>query len=385
MKLLILNWKDIMHPEAGGAERYVHAVARLWSADGHDVRVFTSRVAARPEREQLDGVTYLRKGSRTTTHRWARRFLHAEGSTYDHVLESVSTRPYFAHRLVGVRATVLYHQIADDVWHKEYPAPIAWVGRHLVERLWLRGMRDAAIVANSPSTAADLARFGVGCVGLAPPGCELLPHRPRQSALSHPPRLVYIGRLVRTKCPDHVLAAFRDIVAAFPGARLDIIGDGYLGEALRAQASPGVAFWGRVHDEQRATLLDACDLVLIPGTREGWGMVAIEAAALGVPVVAYAIPGLRDSVVDGVTGVLTEPTPAAMARGAIDLLHDRARWDSLSAAGQHRARAYTWRHAADSLMSAMLREPGSRGARPANAQAPRDVLVTGRNAGRHAR
>lgn len=353
MKLLVLNWKDPQHHDAGGAERYVNAVARIWSAAGHNVTMFTPRPRGWAARDEIDGIQYVRRGTRATTFHRARRHLRQHGADYDHVLESVSTRPYLAHRIVGARATAFYHQIADDVWLQEFSRPVAWVGRRLVEPAWLRGMRDAKVVANSPSTVADLARFGVNVVGVVPPGCDL-PTAPRvERQLPQIPRIVFIGRLVRTKRPDHAVAAFRMIAAAFPGAILDIVGEGYYAETLAREAQGGVVLHGGVTDAEKSALLDAASLVLLPGTREGFGMVALEAAAHGIPVVAYDIPGLRDAVVHGVTGLVTEPSPRAMAEAAIQLLDDPDRWSALRRSARARAAQFTWASTAESLIALM--------------------------------
>lgn len=353
MNLLVLNWKDPQHHDAGGAERYVNVVARIWSASGHNVTMFTPRPRGRAARDEIDGIRYIRQGTRATTFHWARHHLRQQGADYDHVLESVSTRPYLAHRIVGARATAFYHQIADDVWPQEFSRPVAWVGRRVVEPAWLRGMRGAKVVANSPSTVADLARFGVAVVGVVPPGCDLptVPFVDRQ--LPPVPQILFIGRLVRTKRPDHAVAAFRMIAAAFPGAVLNVVGEGYYAETLAREAQGGIVLHGAVSDAEKSALLDAASLVLLPGTREGFGMVALEAAAHGVPVVAYDIPGLRDAVVHGVTGLLTEPAPAAMAEAAIQLLDDRDRWSALRRSARARAARFTWAATADSLMALM--------------------------------
>ena len=349
MRFLILNWRDPRHPEAGGAERYVSAIAHLWRDAGHDVTVFTSRLRGHPRREQIDRITYVRYGSRATTFHWARLFLRRRGPSYDRVVECVSTRPYFAHRIVGARATALYMQIADDVWDGEFVRPLAWVGRNLLEPSWLRRMQSSKTVAISYSTAEDLARFGVRATGIVPPGCDLPPPRQLRSP-GRPPRLLFIGRLVRTKRPDDAVAAFELISAKCPGATLDIVGDGYFRARLASMRCKGVTVHGALSEAHKSSLLDAADLVLIPGTREGWGIVAMEAAAHGIPVVAYDIPGLRDSVVDGVTGVLIPATPEAMAQSAVDLLGDHQRWRELSEAARARSQDYSWPIAARRLL-----------------------------------
>lgn len=352
MRILILNWKHLDDGGAGGAELYVTRVAAEWAAGGHSVTLLVPRAtsARRSEAAALNGAKVVTLGSRATVFRHARQFLIKHCSEFDSVLESVSTRPFFAHELVGDRALVLYHQIADDVWEQEFPFPVSWIGRRVVEPHWLRRIRTARVVANSPSTAADLNNRGVASVGVVPPGADPVPSAmPR--AMSKHPRVIFIGRLVRTKRPDEAISAFARIRAAFPAATLDLVGDGYLRESLRSLQAPGVTVHGFVPDVIKVAFLARSDLLLVPGTREGWGIVAIEAGLHGVPSIAYDVPGLRDAIIHGTTGELTPCNPAALGEAAVALLRDPQRWIDYSEASRQRAVLYTWQRASDDLMA----------------------------------
>src|SRR5260221_7845432 len=129
---------------------------------------------------------------------------------------------------------------------------------------------------------------------------------------------------------------------AVPDATLDVVGDGYLRAQLERLGAPGVRLHGFADEPTKLELLRRADLVLMPATREGWGIVAIEAAMQGVPVVGYDVPGLRDAVVDGVTGVLTPACHQDLAAAAVALLGDPGRWLALSRTAQERARTRTW-------------------------------------------
>lgn len=173
VKILAVNWKHPQDPTAGGAERYVCRVAECWAGQGHQVTLLVPRPGSveKPDEHRLaSGVRLLPIGDRRNIFRNARRYLREHGREADAVLESISTRPFFTHEIVGDRALALYHQIADDVWNEEFRFPVSWVGRHVLEPHWLRRIAGARIVANSPSTAADLARHGVATVGIVPPG-----------------------------------------------------------------------------------------------------------------------------------------------------------------------------------------------------------------------
>jgi glycosyltransferase involved in cell wall biosynthesis len=353
LRILFLNWKDPSDAAAGGAELYVRRVAERWAALGHDVDLMVPRGSGRAAEEVLSGVRYLRAGgARTTVFYAARRYLARKGSGYDHVVDSVSTRPFFTHELVGERGTSVYHQLADDVWPMEFPWPVSWIGRRVLEPRWLRRMARARIVSDSASTSADLLRYGLHPIALVEPGCDPAPSTPGR-AMSAVPRLGFVGRLVRTKRPGDAIEAFHHIRERHPGATLDVIGDGYMRGPLAAEAGPGVTLHGPVPEADKHAVLEQLDVLLLPGTREGWGIVAIEAGVHGVPVVAYDVPGLRDSVLSGVNGVIVPPNPRAMAAAALALLGDPGRWATLAAGGRARAREHSWDRTAEELWAAL--------------------------------
>ena len=363
MKILILNWKSPTDSTAGGAERYVLEVATRWADGGHEVTIFGPRGGASPT-AVLNGhpnLRYVGAGSRLTVFRAADRYLRKSGGQFDWVLESVSTRPFAAHRMVGDRAVALYHQTAEEVWAMEYPFPINWIGRTILEPAWIRRIVGARVVANSPSTAAALARYGVRAEAIVPPGCDPPQIRDARTAPGTAPRLLWMGRLVRTKRPEDAIAAFARVREVIPGATLDLVGGGYLVEPIRAQHHAGVAVHGFVPEAVKTSLLSRAHLLLLPGTREGWGIVAMEAASHGVPVVAYDIPGLRDAVLDRVTGMVVTANPDALGSAATCLLKDPDRWRRLSGAARQRAQKFTWDQVAQDLLRSLSRptEPGA--------------------------
>jgi glycosyltransferase involved in cell wall biosynthesis len=355
MRILILNWRDPRGDLAGGAERYVLRLAEIWSTEGHEVTIFGP---GRRGRVRADGIDFVSGGGRHSVFPAARAYLRRHGAGYDLVLESVSTRPFFAHKVVGQRAAALYHQMAIDVWNAEYPLPVSWIGRHLLEPHWARRMRSARVIAVSRSTAHDLAAFGVASLAVIPPGHDS-PVQPVPRALKNPPRLLFMGRLVRQKCPQDALTAFELVRRRFPQARLDVLGDGPMRAELDRLSSPGVEFHGFVSENEKARRLDDADLMLMPATREGWGIALMEAAAHGVPVVAYDVGGLRDSVVAGHTGLLCPPSPRSLAEGAVQLLGDPAAWNRMSGQAREWAAGFSWQGTARAVMSALTTGPAA--------------------------
>jgi glycosyltransferase involved in cell wall biosynthesis len=218
-------------------------------------------------------------------------------------------------------------------------------------------MASARVIAISQSTAADLEAHGVPVRGVVTPGSDM-PALEKARNLTMPPRIIFLGRLVRSKRPLEALAAFRTIREAFPEATLDIVGGGYLERDLVRDAEEGVTVHGQVTACAKEALLSRSHLMLLPGTREGWGIVAIEAARRGVPVVAYQVPGLCEAVLGDTTGLLVDCEPEALGSAAVELLRDSSRWATVSAAAVEESRWRSWERSASELMAVIA--PGDR-------------------------
>ncbi|WP_027345788.1 glycosyltransferase family 4 protein [Hamadaea tsunoensis] len=312
MKILILNWKDLAHPAAGGAEIYTHEVARRWVRDGHAVTLVCAAVAGRPESEVVDGVLVRRMGSRLGVYGAARRWYADHGrGRFDVVIDEVNTKPFGAATwAAGTPVVGLIHQVCREIWHAQVNPLLAPVGRYLLEPRWLSRFRGTPVVTVSPSSAASLAEHGLSDITVVPPGLDLRPRPDVTRAAA--PTLISVGRLSPTKRPEHILAALRLVRRSIPDTELWFVGDGPLRDRLTRHAPAGVRFFGRVGDETRDELLARAHVHVITSVREGWAMVVDEAAAMGTPTIGYDRPGLRDSI-PSAAGVLTAPNPAALA------------------------------------------------------------------------
>lgn len=376
-RICILSWKDPRSTSAGGAERYLVEVASRWCERGHRVTFIGPTCAPGSATDVHSSVAYVALGPPRTVFRRGRAFLRRHRADFDCVLESVSTRPFRAHCLVGRRALALYHQAAVEVWAREFPPPLSWAGRYIIEPHWIRSMRTARVVAVSQSTAASLAQFGLDVERIIPPGCTRVRLSDPGRRDSDQPSLLWIGRLARTKCPGDAVEAFLAIKRSFPRATLDIVGTGYLEPHFRRLAVGGMTVHGFVSEAHKSSLLRRADLLLLPGTREGWGIVALEASSNGVPVVAYDIPGLRDAVAHDRTGVLVSPNPMEMAGAAIGILSDTHRWRRYAAGGLHWARHFTWERSAEQLLTVLLAGVPVPPQQPSDAKARATPTLTG--------
>jgi len=335
-RILILNWRDILHPRAGGAEKVTHEVARRWVSWGHRVTMLTATFPGATAHEVIDGVRVVRLGSQATVHweayRYYRRRLRGQ---CDVIIDEVNTIPFFA-PLYAREPVVMYsNQLAREVWRYEAPFPLSAVG-YLAEPWYLQAYRHTPIMTISASTAHDLRRLGLrGPSRIIPMSIDTrpLPVLPAMTTKEEDLTLVFVGRVVPSKRVGHMIEALALLHrSGLERARLWIIGsweERYRRELNGQIAKLGlhdrVTFYGRVDATQKERLLARAHLFVMTSVREGWGLVVTEANAVGTPAVVYNVPGLRDSTRHGETGlVCPHNTPMDLARTIAALNADSA-------------------------------------------------------------
>lgn len=187
--------------------------------------------------------------------------------------------------------------------------------------------RARVVVAVSSATADAARRFGAPDVRVIPNGVDV----PSSDAgEADPPFVLYAGRLSKEK-------GILELVQATHGLPLVVAGDGPLRRSVPSAR-------GFVPRDELERLYENAAVVVVPSRREGFGVTCLEAMAHGKPVVASAVGGLRDLVVDGETGVLVPPRdPPALRRALERLLRDGELRRRLGDAGRERARArFSW-------------------------------------------
>jgi D-inositol-3-phosphate glycosyltransferase len=213
------------------------------------------------------------------------------------------------------------------------------------------------VVATSCDERAELIALGGDArrITVVPCGVDLNRFRPDGPVDPRPTgrrRIVVVSRLVERKGIGNVIAALADV----PGAELVVAGGppaGMLDEdpeaarllrlAARAGVGDRVELRGAVPRERVPELLRSADVVACCPWYEPFGLVAVEAMACGVPVVASAVGGLAETVADGSTGVLVPPRrPDLIAAALSALLDDDSRRAAMGRAGARRAHRFGW-------------------------------------------
>jgi glycosyltransferase involved in cell wall biosynthesis len=128
-------------------------------------------------------------------------------------------------------------------------------------------------------------------------------------------------------------------------------------ERLREQLPPGAEMLGYLPRQDLYEHMARAHCLLVTSVREGWGMVITEANSVGTPAVGYDVPGIRDAIRDGVTGLLADPSgPARIADLCVGFVVDDARYTAACHEAAAWATSLSWGRTARSLMDLILEQ-----------------------------
>lgn len=328
----MLNWRDLSHPAAGGAELLTMRVLERLARRGWDVEWFSGAYDGCVRHEVADGITFVRAGSQMTVHVEAYLRYRKQRGRFDVIVDQINTIPFYAARYMDAPVIAFFHQLAQEVWIYE-KGPLIGRGGAALEPLYLRPYRDRPVITVSPSSAQSLRSIGFrGPIRLLDEAvdepCDAAPSEKSPSR-----DVVIIGRLTPSKRIDHAIRAARIMCDRGWRGRLFVIGGGTnrrhaaMLRRLAAQLLPGRCEFvdprasGKVGSttSTRTALLRSCSATWYTSVREGWGMVVTEANCHGTPAVVYRVPGVIDAVKDGVTGLVCDPNPSALAAATLQL------------------------------------------------------------------
>jgi len=377
MKILIVSEMSVPYAVGGGEVRY-GLLARELARRGHEVTWLSMRQRQSPDEEIIEGVRHLHRGPRIENppsrpllamlRYMFTAFWHVVTHRYD-VVDCQTYAPlpavWLACLLSRQRMVATIHDTssglgASDQWfslrdrfivgpvetllyrlpYRQIVTVSAAVGRVLVDRFGVRPSR-VHVVPNGIDTAA---------IEAAPPSAEHVD-------------VLFVGRVIPHKHVDD----FLDAVAAagtarrargLPLLRAAVVGSGPLFGEMQARAaglglvpaSPAVAepppatveFCGSLADHAAVIgRIKSARVLVLPSTREGFGLVLAEAMVCGTPCVAYDVPAVREVLDGGEAGVLVASRDVAGLATAIDrLLADSAQQERLIATGRELVNAH---------------------------------------------
>ena len=351
-RILILNWRDITHMYAGGAEVYVHEIAKIWVASGNHVTLFCGNDGKQSRYENIDGINIVRRGGFYLVYVWAFLYyvLRFRGK-YDIVVDCENGIPFFAPLYVGKPLFCLMHHVHQDVFFHSLPKPLAWLASTLEKDLMPLIYKKVQFITVSQSSKQEMEALGIGKAGISVvhPGIDAAEFTRTFTEKTPYPTVLYLGRLKAYKSVNVLIQAFRIVLSERPETRLIIAGDGDEKENLKRLvkelhiSKEQIQFLGAVSHEKKIRLLQSSWVLVNPSFMEGWGIVVIEANACGTPVIASDVPGLRDSVLHNKAGYLVPyGDVAAFAKTILAVVENRELREKFETSAKEWAGNFTW-------------------------------------------
>lgn len=330
--ILALSWRDIKAPKAGGAEVHTHEM--LSRADKNKYRIihFSPLAGNLPEKEEIDGVTYMRGGNVITVIFKAMHYYKKNRKDIDFVIDQCNTHRFFTPFWVAKEKRIFYiHQLTKEIWDYSAKFPISKIGE-LTEEWMLRLNRKDAVITVSESTKEELIERGYQPekIKIIHNGVSFKPWSEDKWCEKEPsPAFIYAGRYSPYKGIDVAVQAFAKLKKEYPNAKLWILGkknqeyvdNNIIPICREAQLkwedvskdengmeiepqSGDIISWGYVSEEKKLELLSRAWTLVFPSIREGWGIPVTEAGCVGTPCIAFDSSGIREAVDYGNAGYL---------------------------------------------------------------------------------
>lgn len=365
MRVLVINWQDLKHPLAGGAEVHLHEVFSRIVGKGHHVTLLCSGYEGAPGNEVIDGMQVVRYSNRSLfNYAVPKAYRQLRHSGFDVVVEDLNKIPFFTPLFVREPLLgICHHLFRTSVFHQTNPAAAAYVYGMETLALRLYRQRRMPFIVDSSSTHEDFCAHGFRSEDLATVYLAVNHSLFRRTgvAKSDTPLIGCFGRLKRYKGVDIILRSLPSVLKQVPNLKVIVVGEGddrprleRLATALKLEQA--VTFTGYLPEREMVELLQKVWFNIAASIKEGWGLITTEANACGTPVIASNVPGLRDSVRDGKTGLLYPYGDVdALTASIVRLLRDTNLRDELGRNALAYAAEFTWDKAAAGTLEVLTR------------------------------
>lgn len=361
MRILLLNYRDLAHPMAGGAEVHLHHIFSRLVAWGHSVRLLTTHFSGAPEFEVVDGIEIERFGSDLSypLQVFGRIRKASQEFKPDLIVEDINKLPFYSSLVSDLPKFLIFHHLWRGSIFREASFPIAlpvWLSEQSLRFFYTQYPCSAV----SPSTLQELEDLG-----FAKEHSHLIYNGSESHWFENPAtppdqkecHFLWLGRLRKYKGPWIALEAMKLLKSSHPQIRLSFAGSGPEQGALQKAVEDlglenQVQVLGRVSDQDKSQLLRSSMALIQSSFKEGWGLTVIEAAACGTPSIASRVAGLRDSVLDGHTGELFAAGDAqGLARAMIRFAENPELLAQYSQNALLHAKQFSWDHAAQQTLA----------------------------------
>lgn len=313
MKILVLNWQDWLNPLSGGAEVHLHEIfKRIAARANNEVTLFCSRHEGAPADEVIDNIQIIRRGGRNNFNfvvpwHYLTKFRKDD---FDIVIDDINKVPFYTPLYVKKPLlAVSHHFFGKSIFRQagKIAGNYVYYSEKFVDKIY----KNTPFAVVSKSTLDEFNERGFDTSNFAMVSNAIEQDEfPMRIGKKYPePSVAYFGRLKKYKSVDHLVKAFAKVKKKIPHAKLHIMGRGDFMEELKLLCrhlgiEEDTTFWGYVTERQKIEILSKVHCVVNTSMKEGWGITNIEANACGTPVISADSPGLRDSVKNGVSGLL---------------------------------------------------------------------------------
>jgi len=365
MKVLILNRYDPLNPKSGGAEIFTLEIAKRLVKDKHEVTWLSSTFKGAKQSQRHLGINIERKGSKLTTIYHAYRYYRRNKDNLDLVIDEIhgicSLTPLYVDK--GQRVSLI-HEVAGKIWFYMIPLPFSLTGI-LFEKFYLRHIyAHERFLTVSKSTQQNLVAHGVNFKNINIVS-EGLKDSVRDTKLSCKksvnPQLIYFGGIRPMKRVEDQIKAVNTLKEEFPNIKLIILGtkQSRYYEKLqklvtKLNLNKNIVFKGFLDEFQKNRQVQQSWLNLATSVKEGWGLAVSEAGRFEIPTVSYNVEGLRDSIQNGKTGVLTsQDSVHELAKEIKNLLLDNKTRKRLGKAAKTMALKLDWDNSYKQFLKAL--------------------------------
>lgn len=358
MQILVINWRCIKNPLAGGAEIYFQEIFKRIVKMGHSVTQLAVKFDSAPEYEIIDGIKIIRIGSKNTFNFAVYRRLNQilKQDNYDIVIDDLNKIPFYSPWLTSKPVLALMMHLFRQSIFFEVSFPLASYV-YLMESLIPWCYRHTNFATLSDSSKQDLIKMGIKAdrITVIPPGIDLQIYCPDWTK-KEKNLILHAGRLKRYKSVDHLLSATYRLSQKRKDFKVVIIGDGddlprlkNLSKQLKIEDY--ITFTGYLAENEKLGYYQQATVLVENSIKEGWGMIVIEANACGTPVVAARSPGLKDAVLDQKTGLLYDYGNIDQLVEKIEILLDNKELNrTMAENGIKWAKNFSWDNAAQEMM-----------------------------------
>jgi len=311
-QILIFNWRDLKHRYSGGAEVYLHEIAKQWVKMGSKVTLFCGNDGKCKRYEIIDGIEIIRRGGFYFVYIWAFLYymLRFRGN-YNVILDCENGIPFFTPLYAKEKIFCLVFHVHQEIFRRSLIKPLAAAVSFLEKKIMPSVYKKTQFITISKSSKKDMEELGItkGKISIISPGVDCKAYVPGKK--SPRPLILYLGRLKFYKSVHLFLQTAKKLSEKFPNAEFIIAGDGEempnlkkLRKKLHLQKK--VKILGRVSEKRKIELLQKAWVFINPSFMEGWAITTIEANACATPVVVSNVQGLKDSVESGRSGFLVK-------------------------------------------------------------------------------